>query len=369
MTHSTTAPDPDHPSKADSPTELHKPSWLFVLRTSVREFIRDEGTLLAAALTYYAVLSLFPALIALTSILALVGQDDEGTEQISTMLRDALPAETADQLVSIIETITPSSGASVGLVIGLLVALWTASNYVTGFAKAMNRVYEIPEGRPIWKLRPWTYLLTLVLLLLVALAVLILVISGPVAETVGQLIGLGSVALTVWSIAKWPVLLGVVIVVIALLYYAAPNVKQPKFRWISIGALLAIVIAALATVGFGFYVANFGNYDATYGALGGVIIFLLWLWIMNLALLFGAEFDAELERARQLQAGMVSEEHVQLPARDTRAAEKRAAQHREDVERGRALRLSHGRSEELDTAPSSTHDGGSREARSRRDSP
>lgn len=354
MTDTAAHPDPDHPRKPDSPTDIRKPSWMYVLRKTIREFIRDDCTTLAAGLTYYAVLSLFPALIALASILALVGQGAQGTNQITTLMEDTLPADTAEQLRPIIDSVTNVGAPGIGLVIGLLVALWTASNYVTGFAKAMNKIYEIPEGRPVWKLRPWTYLLTLVLLLLVAAAVVILVVSGPVAESVGELIGLGSTAVTVWNIAKWPVLLVIVIVTIALLYYAAPNVKQPKFRWISVGAVVAIVVAALATVGFGFYVANFGSYNETYGALGGVIVFLLWLWIMNLALLFGAEFDAELERGRQLQAGIEAEESIQLPPRDTKAAEKKEKQHREDVERGRALRLSHGRTQDDDAVPDAT---------------
>ncbi|MBD8063561.1 YihY/virulence factor BrkB family protein [Oceanitalea stevensii] len=344
--------EPEHPAKPDSPTDIKKPSWTYVLRKTVREFSRDECTMLAAALTYYAVLSLFPALIALASILALVGQGEQGASQITTLVEDTLPEDTAEQLQPIIDSITNVGAPGIGLVIGLLVALWTASNYVTGFAKAMNRIYEVPEGRPVWKLRPWTYLLTLVLLLLVALAIVILVVSGPVAQSVGDLIGLGSTAVTVWNIAKWPVLLVVVIVIIALLYYGAPNVKQPKLKWISVGAVIAIVVAALATVGLGFYVANFGSYNETYGALAGVIVFLLWLYIMNLALLFGAEFDAELERGRQLQAGIEAEEKIQLPARDTKAADKKAEQRNEDIDRGRALRESHGRTQDEDVASS-----------------
>ncbi|WP_152188082.1 YihY/virulence factor BrkB family protein [Georgenia satyanarayanai] len=344
--------DAEHPAKPDSPTDIRKPSWTYVLRKTLREFARDDCTTLAAGLTYYAVLSIFPALIALASILALVGQGEQGTRQVTTLLQDTLPEDTYDQLSPIIDSITNVGAPGIGLVIGILVALWTASNYVTAFAKAMNRIYEIPEGRPIWKLRPWTYLLTLVLLLLVAAAVVILVVSGPVAQTVGDLIGLGSTAVTVWNIAKWPVLLLIVILIITLLYYGAPNVKQPKIRWISLGAVIAIVVAALATVGIGFYVANFGSYNETYGALAGVIVFLLWLYVMNLALLFGAEFDAELERGRQLQAGIEAEENIQLPARDTKASDKKAEQHREDIERGRALRRSHGRTEDRDAAPS-----------------
>lgn len=344
--------DPEHPAKPDSPTDIKKPSWTYVLRKTLREFIRDDCTTLAAGLTYYAVLSIFPALIALASILALVGQGEQGTSQITTLLQDTLPEDTYEQLSPIIDSITNVGAPGIGLVIGILVALWTASNYVTAFAKAMNKIYEIPEGRPIWKLRPWTYLLTLILLLLVAAAIVILVVSGPVAQSVGDLIGLGSTAVTVWNIAKWPVLLLIVILIITLLYYGAPNVKQPKIRWISIGAVIAIVVAALATVGLGFYVANFSSYNETYGALAGVIVFLLWLWIMNLALLFGAEFDAELERGRQLQAGIEAEEKIQLPARDTKASDKKAEQHEDDVERGRALRLSHGRTQDEDAARS-----------------
>ncbi|MCM3660562.1 YihY/virulence factor BrkB family protein [Georgenia satyanarayanai] len=344
--------EPEHPSKPDSPTDIRKPSWAYVLRKTLREFIRDDCTTLAAGLTYYAVLSIFPALIALASILALVGQGEQGTSQITTLLQDTLPADTYKQLEPIIDSITNVGAPGIGLVLGILVALWTASNYVTAFAKAMNKIYEIPEGRPIWKLRPWTYLLTLILLLLVAVAIVILVVSGPVAQSVGDLIGLGSTAVTVWNIAKWPVLLLIVILIITLLYYGAPNVKQPKIRWVSIGAVIAIVVAALATVALGFYVANFSSYNKTYGALAGIIIFLLWLWIMNLALLFGAEFDAELERGRELQAGIEAEEKIQLPARDTKASDKKAKQHEEDVERGRALRLSHGKTQDEDAARS-----------------
>ncbi|QDB80046.1 YihY/virulence factor BrkB family protein [Georgenia sp. 311] len=344
---------PDHPRKPDSPADIRKPSWTYVLRKSVREFLKDDCTTLAAGLTYYAVLSIFPALIALASILSLVGQGSQGTSQVTTLLEDTLPEDTFKQVEPVIENITNVGAPGIGLIIGLLVALWTASNYVTAFAKAMNRIYEVPEGRPIWKLRPLTYLLTLVLLLLVALAVVILVVTGPVAQAVGDVVGLGSTAVTVWNIAKWPVLLVIVVVVIALLYYATPNVKQPKLRWISIGAVIAIVVAALATLALGIYVSQFGSYNETYGALAGVIVFLLWLWIMNLALLFGAEFDAELERARQLQGGIAAEEHIQLPPRDTKASDKKAEQQQEDVERGRALRLSHGRTQDEDAARSS----------------
>jgi membrane protein len=334
-------PHEDHPAKPDSPTDLKKPAWGYVFRKSFREFLADECTDIAAALTYYAVLSIFPAVIALVSILSLVGQE-QVTTTILDLLNGVVPADTMKQIGPVVEKLTKPPAPGLGLLIGLLTALWTASNYVNAFARGMNRIYEVPEGRPVWKLRPLTYALTALLLVLVAVASLILVVSGTLAQTIGDLIGLGPTALTVWNIAKWPVLLLIVILIVALLFYFTPNVKQPKFRWISVGAVIAIVIAALAVLGFSFYAANFGSYSATYGALAGVIIFLLLLWIVNLALLFGAEFDAELERGRQLQGGIEAEENLQLPPRDTRASDKKAAKAKEDVKRGRELREKYG---------------------------
>ena len=202
----------------------------------------------------------------------------------------------------------------------------------------MNRIYEIDEGRPFWKLRPVMLLLTVVAVLLAAVALLMLIVSGPVAESIGNVVGLGDTALTVWSIAKWPVLALIVVLVVGLLYYTTPNVQQPKFRWISVGAGVAILIWVLASVGFAFYVANFSSYNKTYGSLAGVIVTLLFLWITNLALLFGAELDAELERGRQLQAGIAAEEELQLPARDTRNIKKARKKRDKDIALGRRIR-------------------------------
>jgi membrane protein len=335
------------PDAPDSPTDLTKPSWTHTLRRTISEFLADECTDLAAALTYYAVLSLFPAVIALVSMLSLVGQASI-TESLLGTAEEMLPEDAMSTVGPVIETLTEVPAPGLGLVIGLLIALWTASNYVTAFSRAMNRIYEVPEGRPIWKLRPVMYAITVAMLVLVAILGVILALSGPVAQAVGDAIGLGEVAMTVWGIAKWPLLLLIIVVAIALLYYGTPNVKQPKFRWISAGAVVAIIVAALASLGFALYVANFGSYSAVYGALAGVIIFLLWLWIINVALLFGAEFDAELERARELQAGLPAEETLQQPPRDTRASDKRAAKQEKLVARGRELRRSRGRSEKDD---------------------
>ncbi|HET8716551.1 MAG TPA: YihY/virulence factor BrkB family protein, partial [Nocardioidaceae bacterium] len=237
---------------------------------------------------------------------------------------------------------------------GLAAALWSASGYVGAFARGMNRIYEIDEGRPIWKLRPAMLLITLIAVCLTALVAIGLVLTGPAAQAVGDAVGLGSTAVTVWRIAKWPVLLGVVVVIVALLYYATPNVKQPKFRWISVGAVVAILTWIIASVAFGFYVANFSSYNKTYGSLAGVIVFLLWLWLTNLALLFGAELDAELERSRELQSGLPAEEVIQLPPRDTKKSEKAAKKEQEDIERGRALRLSRGETSSADEVDAPT---------------
>ncbi len=333
--------DPEDHRKIDSPTQLDKRSWKYVVRKTVREFSSDQCTDLAAALTYYAVLALFPAAIALTSLLSLVGQGPSAVNEVLAILDKLGGASMVDSIREPLIELSSSQTAGMALVLGLAGALWSASGYVGAFGRAMNRVYEIDEGRPIWKLRPANLVLTIVLVVLAAAVLLALVLTGPVAEAVGNAIGLGSTAVLAWQVAKWPVLLGVVVVIVALLYYATPNVKQPKFRWVSVGALLAIVTWILLSVAFGFYVANFSSYDKTYGALGGGIAFLLWLWLTNLALLFGAELDSELERGRELQSGLAAEETLQLPPRDTRNIEKAEKKEAEDTARGRAIRTQH----------------------------
>jgi membrane protein len=338
----TESPSAGASGKPDSPGDLTKQSWFYVLRKTVREFSDDQCTDLAAALTYYAVLALFPAAIAILSLVGLVGQGPKTVDTLLQILHDLGASSAADTLEPTLRQLSNTPNAGVALVLGLAVALWSASGYVSAFGRGMNRIYEIDEGRPIWKLRPAMLLVTLITVVLTAVVALGLVLTGPAARAVGDAIGLGSTAVTVWNIAKWPVLLAVVCFVVALLYYATPNVKQPKFRWISPGAILAILTWALASAAFGFYVANFSSYNRTYGSLAGVIAFLLWLWITNLALLFGAELDAELERGRELQAGLPAEETIQLPARDTRKSDKTAAKERDDIERGRRLRATRG---------------------------
>ncbi|MCG2623360.1 YihY/virulence factor BrkB family protein [Arthrobacter sp. I2-34] len=337
-----TAPAPDSPYKPASPTDLKKPSWMYIFRKARREFSSDQCTDLAAALTYYMVLSLFPGLLALVSLLGLFGQSEEGTAAMLALVNQLAPGDAAKALEQPIQQFSAPGTASLALVVGIVGALWSASGYVGAFGRAMNRIYEVDEGRPFWKLRPMMILLTVILVVLAALMLVLLVVSGPIAAAIGGLIGMGQAAVTAWNIVKWPVLILAAVVSIALLYYATPNVKQPKFRWISMGAFIALLVLAVATAGFGFYVANFGHYNRTYGAIGGVIVMLLWLWLANLSLLFGAEFDAETERGRELQAGIRAEETLQLPPRDTHRSEKQQQQARDDVARGRLLRVQSG---------------------------
>ena len=339
----------------DSPTGLTKHSWLYVARKTAREFSRDECTDLAAALTYYAVLALFPALIALLSLVGLVGQGPTTVKTIIDVLNQVGAGSIAGTLEGPLQDLANAPGkAGFAFVVGLALALWSASGYVGAFGRAMNRMYEVDEGRPVWKLRPVQLVVTLICVVLAALVAMALVVTGPAAKAVGDAIGLGSTAVMVWNIAKWPVMLLVVIGIVALLYYATPNVKQPRFRWISVGAAVAIVVWILASAAFGLYVATFASYDKTYGSLAGVVVFLLWLWLTNLALLFGAELDCELERGRELQAGLPAEESLQLPPRDTRNARKQARKREQDIARGRELRESHGQSDDPDASADET---------------
>jgi membrane protein len=300
----------------DGPTDLPKRSWMDTLKRTFREFKEDDLTDWAAALTYYAVLSIFPALIALVSIVGLVADPATITRILTDTVSQLGPKSAVDTFKGPIESITSNqSRAGLALIVGLAGALWTASGYVGAFMRASNAIYEIEEGRPFYKLRPLQILVTLILELMLAIVVVALIVSGPLATAIGEAVGLGDTALTIFNVAKWPILLVIVTVMLAILYYAAPNAKLPAFKWISPGSVVAVVIWILASVAFAFYVANFGSYDKTYGTLGGVITFLIWMWITNIAVLFGAELNAELERSRELAAGEPAEHEIQLPPR------------------------------------------------------
>ena len=273
---------------------------------------------LAAGLTYYGVLALFPALIALVSIVGLFGDPSSTTRTLTDIVSDLGPETAADTFNGPIESLTANRGTAGFLfVAGMVGALYSASGYVGAFMRASNRIYGVQEGRPFWKLRPLQIAVTLAIVLLLALVVVALVLSGPVAESVGKALGLTSTAVAIYGVAKWPVLVGVVLTMLALLYYVSPNVRLPGFRWITPGSSLAVALWILASIGFAFYVSNFGSYDKTYGTLGGVVTFLVWVWITNIAVLLGVELNAELERTRELEAGVAgAEESIQLPPRE-----------------------------------------------------
>jgi membrane protein len=289
-------------------------SWRDALKRTVREFQDDNLTDWAAALTYYSVLALFPGLIVLVAILGLVGQHPQTTNALLDIVRDVGPASAVDTFRDPIEGVVKSNGGAGALLgVGLLVAIWSASGYVGAFIRAANVIYEVEEGRSFWTRRPLQVAITVAMVLLLALIAISIVVTGPLAQAVGDQIGLGDTAVTVWSIAKWPVIVAIVMGIIATLYYVAPNVRQPGWRWVTPGGALAVLGWLVASAAFALYVANFGSYNKTYGSLGGVVVFLVWLWISNLAILFGAEFDAELERSRELAAGLPAEETLQLP--------------------------------------------------------
>jgi membrane protein len=314
----------------DSPTDLGRRSWFGTLKRVVSEFRDDNATDWAAALTYYAVLSLFPAFIALISILGLVVDPATITQVVTDIVNQLSPTSAAATFAEPIEQIASNrSTALAGLIFGVAVALWTASNYVGAFMRASNAIYEREEGRPFWKLRPIQLLVTLVLVLMAALVVLALIVTGPVAKAVGDAVGLGDAAVTAWNIAKWPVLLVVVMLMLAILYWSAPNAKPAGFRWVSPGSVVAVVVWIAASVAFAFYVANFGSYNKTYGTLAGVIVFLVWMWITNVAVILGAELNAETERARELEVGVPgAEEEIQAPYREVPKEEReRAGRH------------------------------------------
>jgi membrane protein len=287
-----------------------------VLKRTVSEFQSDNLSDWAAALTYYAVLALFPMLIVLVALLGLVGQDGTVETLIGSM-KEAGLGKVAKSINEPLHSIVEHKGGA-GALLGfaLLGSLWSASGYVGAFMRASNAIYDVQEGRSFWKRRPMQMVMTLAMVLLLALVLVALVLTGSLAVAIGDAIGVGRDAVDVWNVAKWPVLLVVVMTMFAFLYYVAPNVKHPGFRWITPGGVLAVLLWIAASAGFGVYLAHLGSYDRTYGALSTMIVFLVWLWLTNLALLLGAEFDAELERERELAAGLPAEERIQLPPRE-----------------------------------------------------
>jgi membrane protein len=304
----------DEDRAPDRPTQLQRRAWPAVLKRTFKEYKADNLPDLAAALTYYAVLAIFPMLIVLVSILGLLGSSV--TQPLIDNLGKVAPGAAKQIFTSAITNIQKNQGtAGVLVIVGLAGALWSASGYVGAFMRASNVVWDVEEGRPIWKTIPVRLGVTVVTLLLLTAGALAVTFTGGLARQVGNVIGVGSTAVQIWDIAKWPVLVILVAVMLAILYYAAPNVRQPGFHWVTPGGVLAVLLWIVVSGLFALYVANFSSYNKTYGALASVIVFLVWLWITNTVILLGAELNAELERARQIEGGLPADREPFLPPR------------------------------------------------------
>jgi membrane protein len=295
-----------------------KTGLLATLKRTASEFMEDNLTDWAAALTYYGLLSLFPALIAVVSVIGLVGDPQTTTATLTEIVTEIGPGSAAETFSGPIESIASNqSAAGFAFVLGLALALWSASGYVGAFIRASNIIYETAEGRPFWKLRPLQLLVTLAMVIALALLALALVLTGPVVDAIAGPVGLGDTAVAIWDFAKWPVMIAVFVLMVDLLYYAAPNAKLRGFRWVTPGAVVALVVWAVASAAFAFYVANFGSYDKTYGTLAGLVALLVWFWISNLAILFGHQLNAERERSIEIDEGRPrAEREIQLEPRD-----------------------------------------------------
>lgn len=329
---STRADGDDEAQKPQTPADIPKAGWLTILKRALQQFKHDNVTDHAAALTYYGILAIFPGLLVLVSIMGLLGKST--TDQVLSNVRQLAPGGVSTFLQTVITQVQGRAGAAgIGAIVGLVIALWSASGYVAAFMRAANSVYEIGEGRPIWRTIPVRVLTTVAVVIMLLICVVIIVVSGPIASQVGSAFGIGDSLLLVWRIVKWPILLIVVALLFALLYRVTPNVKQPKFRWITLGGVLAVVLWLIASGLFALYVSFSGSYNKTYGSLATVIIFLVWLWITNIAILLGLEFDAETQREREVQAGMPPDVEPFAEPRDTRKMDEEQKERVEEAER------------------------------------
>ena len=300
----------------EKPTELGKRGWWGVLKRTGKQFEADNLSDWAAALTYYGIMSLFPALLAAVSLLGLLGKDT--TDTVINNLLQLTPGSAKEMITNILQNLTAPKAASIAAIVGVALALWSASAYIGAFMRAANAIYDVPEGRPFWKTLPLRLGLTIVTGVLLGVSVLAIVLTGSLAKSVGRFLHVGDTGVVIWDIAKWPVLLLAISLVIAILFYLSPNAKHTGFRWITPGSLLAVVLWIVASGAFAVYIANFSSYNKTYGTFGGILAFLLWIWISNVAILLGAEFDAELERGRAIEGGMHPEQEPYMPLRDDR---------------------------------------------------
>jgi membrane protein len=305
--------DGNQPQK---PTDLSRRAWFTVFKRTVKEFKDDNLSDLAAALTYYSVLSIFPGLLVLFSVFGLL--PPKTADAVTENLLAIVPHDVLQPLDSVLKQLQDSKAAGILAIVGVLTALWSASGYVSAFMRAANVIYDVPEGRPIWKTLPTRLGVTIVVGILIGLAGLSVVFTGKFAEQLGKPFGIGKQAVQVWDWVKWPVLLVVLMIVLAVLYWASPNARQAGIRWVTPGGIIAVLGWVAVSALFALYLATFASYSKTYGTLGGVIAFLVWLWISNLVILFGAEFDAELERERAIEGGVPATQEPYLPLRDDR---------------------------------------------------
>ncbi|MGI8678719.1 MAG: YihY/virulence factor BrkB family protein [Jatrophihabitans sp.] len=303
-----------------NPTDMPKPGWVQIVRRAVKQFKHDDVTDRAAALTYFGVLALFPGVLALVSLLGLVGKST--TSKFLTNIGQVAPGSITSFLRTVIEQVQGKAGAAgIAAIVGLVLALWSASGYVAAFMRASNAIYEVDEGRPIWRTAPLRIGVTLALVVMLVVSAVLVVVTGPIASKVGSVIGAGHTAVLIWDIVKWPVLLVIVSLMFTLLYYATPNVKQPRFRWVTLGGAVAVITWLIASGLFALYVSFSGSYNKTYGSLATVIVFLVWLWITNIAILLGAEVNAETQRQRAIEAGMPEDLEPFADVRSTKKLE------------------------------------------------
>lgn len=333
-----TTPEPDGAEKPSSPTHLHGTTWRYLLRRTVSDFIGHQGVDAAASLTFFSVLAIFPAGLAIMAVIGVVGDSDEVRQRLLSLFDGVAPQAVTDTADTILTSVAGSSGADITLITSVAVALWSSSIYVSAFGRTVNRIYGVAEGRPYWKRKPVQLLVTVVLLVAVMVMIAVVMASTPVLRNVGSWLGIGDTTIEVWNVARWGLFAVAAVVVIAILYKGTGNVRLPRFRWLGLGSLVALLVMAAASVGFGFYVSNFASYNVTFGAFAGATIFLIWLFLINVALLLGAEFNAQVERGRELQAGMAAEERLQLPLRDTTVIANRERAERITVHRGELIR-------------------------------
>lgn len=325
---------PEH----DSPAQLSRGDWRVVFSRTVHEYRIHQVQDIAAALTFYALLASLPAMLATLAAIGIFGRAETAAENVLRVIDDIGDASVADALTEPFEQLVNAANAELAFAIGLVATVWAASGYVGAFGRGMNRVYGVKEGRPFWEVRPAMLAVSAAIVVLAAIAGVLTIVTGPVAEGVARAAGFDEGVVFWWDLAKLPVLAAIGIAVLALLYWAAPNVKRRHLRWFSVGAFVALVAWLATTALFGAYVLGFGTYQRTYGVLGGLIALLLWIWLSNLAMLFGAVLDTEVERARQLHAGIDAAEQVQLPLRDDRRIIANRTRRARDVQASQRMR-------------------------------